>query len=310
MGEAGFGLAPTSGFQPRQNVRPDVAKQHAAVDLARRLPGLILSARHAAASIAAGLHGRRRAGMGENFWQFRPFISGEAAQNVDWRRSGRDDRLYVREREWEAAQVLWLWADLSPSMNFRSQLAQDTKADRALVLALALADACVRGGERAGWLGLTPLFSSANVIERLALALVAQARRAHDVFADLPPPARVRPREKVALIGDFLVDPHEFDATLARLSAQGVSGCALMVFDPVEETFPFAGQTEFFDDAGAKLRAGRAEDFAAIYAEKLQSHRAALADAARTRGFAFALHATDRPATEALLRLRAGLEAR
>ncbi|MBB4199136.1 DUF58 domain-containing protein [Rhodoblastus sphagnicola] len=296
-----------AGFQPQQDIRPDAAKSRAAVDLARRLPGLTLSARHAAASVAAGLHGRRRAGMGENFWQFRPFISGEAAQNVDWRRSGRDDRLYVREREWEAAQVLWVWADLSPSMNFRSTLAENTKADRALVLALALADACVRGGERAGWLGVTPLFSSADVIERLALALLAEARRDGDAFPDLPPVARLRPREKVALIGDFLVEPEKFDATLARLSAQGARGCALMVFDPVEQSFPFAGQTEFFDESGAKLRAGRAEDFSELYAQKLAAHRAALADSARARGFTFALHATDRPATEALLRLRQGL---
>ncbi|MCW2315178.1 uncharacterized protein (DUF58 family) [Rhodoblastus acidophilus] len=296
-----------AGFQPKESIRPDAAKSHAAVDLARRLPGLTLSARHAAASVAAGLHGRRRAGMGENFWQFRPFITGEAAQNVDWRRSGRDDRLYVREREWEAAQVLWVWADLSSSMNFRSALAEDTKADRALVLALALADACVRGGERAGFLGLTPLFSSADVIERLALAVLTEARRKNDAFPDLPPPARARPREKVALIGDFLVDPAEFDATLARLSAQGAQGCALMLFDPVEENFPFVGQTEFFDEDGAKLRAGRAEDFAEIYAQKLAAHRAALMDSARARGFTFALHATDRPATEALLRLRQGL---
>ncbi|PPQ38362.1 Protein of unknown function DUF58 [Rhodoblastus acidophilus] len=296
-----------AGFQPKESIRPDAAKSHAAVDLARRLPGLTLSARHAAASVAAGLHGRRRAGMGENFWQFRPFISGETAQNVDWRRSGRDDRLYVREREWEAAQVLWVWADLSPSMNFRSALAEDTKADRALVLALALADACVRGGERAGFLGMTPLFSAADVIERLALAVLTEARRRNDSFPDLPPPARTRPREKVALIGDFLVDPAEFDATLARLSAQGAQGCALMLFDPVEENFPFVGQTEFFDEDGAKLRAGRAEDFAEIYAQKLAAHRAALMDSARARGFTFALHATDRPATEALLRLRQGL---
>jgi len=295
------------GFQSPQDIRPDAGKKHAAVDLARRLPGLALSARHAAASIAAGLHGRRRAGMGENFWQFRPFISGEAAQNVDWRRSGRDDRLYVREREWEAAQVLWVWADLSPSMNFRSSLAEGTKADRALVLALALADACVRAGERAGWLGMTPLFSSADVIERLSLALVTESRRNADDFPDLPPPARMRPREKIVLIGDFLVDPEHFDATLARLSAQGASGCVLNLFDPVEEKFPFAGQTEFFDETGQKLRAGRAEDFGEIYARKLAAHRAALADSARTRGFAFALHATDRPATEALLRLRQGL---
>jgi uncharacterized protein (DUF58 family) len=111
----------------------------------------------------------------------------------------------------------------------------------------------------------------------------------------------------VALISDFLVDPENFDATLARLSAQGAQGHALMVFDPVEQSFPFAGQTEFFDESGARLRAGRAEDFSEIYARKLEAHRAALAASARARGFTFSLHATDRPATEALLRLRQGL---
>ncbi len=299
------------GFQPRESIRPDGSKKHAAVDLARRLPGLILSARHAAASIAAGLHGRRRAGMGENFWQFRPFISGEAAQNVDWRRSGRDDRLYVREREWEAAQVLWVWTDLSPSMNFRSHLAEDTKADRALVLALALADACVRGGERAGWLGLTPLFSSADVIERLALALVTQARRTDDAFPDLPPPAKVRPREKVALIGDFLVDLARIrrdpgppvGARGERLRADGVRSR--------RRNLSLRRPDRIFRRNRRKNCAPAAPRILPTFTGKnCKTIAPRWPNSARARGFAFALHATDRPATEALLRLRTGLEAR
>ncbi len=291
------------GFQPAAQARPDAAKKQAGLDLARRLPGLMLAARQAAASLATGVHGRRRAGAGENFWQFRPFISGETAQNVDWRRSGRDDRLYVREREWEAAQVLWVWADLSASMNYRSALATQTKLDRALVLALALAEACVRGGERAGWLGLTPLYSARDIVERLALALATEARRRDGDYPDLPPGARLRSRERAVLIGDFLVAPEEFDACLARLSAEGGAGHALMIFDPSEERFPFSGQTEFFDETGARLLAGRAEDYAEIFSRKLAAHRAALGDCAQARGWTFALHATDRPATEALLRL-------
>ena len=46
----------------------------------------------------------RRAG--ESFWQYRRFVSGEPSQNVDWRRSARDDHLYVREQEWEAAHTV------------------------------------------------------------------------------------------------------------------------------------------------------------------------------------------------------------
>ena len=103
-----------------------------------------------AATLAHGLHGRRRAGPGESFWQFRPFVAGEAASRIDWRRSARDDRLYVREREWEAAHTVWLWIDRSASMGFGSTLAQAPKVERALVLALALGDTFVEAGERVG----------------------------------------------------------------------------------------------------------------------------------------------------------------
>src|SRR3978361_1587172 len=92
--------------------------------LAARAPRLILEARRAASTALHGLHGRRRAGAGENFWQYRHFANGEPAQNVDWRRSARDDHLYVREREWEASHTIWIWVDRSPSMDFNSHLTE------------------------------------------------------------------------------------------------------------------------------------------------------------------------------------------
>src|SRR6201997_5164328 len=118
--------------------------------LAAPMPRLILEARRIAATIIHGLHGRRRAGSGENFWQYRRFISGEPAQRVDWRRSGRDDHLYVREQEWEAAHTVWIWPDRSPSMAFASKDARDSKLERSLVVTLALAEVLVQGGERVG----------------------------------------------------------------------------------------------------------------------------------------------------------------
>src|SRR4051812_34667880 len=133
---------------------PGRHETNAALTLAQRMPHLVLEARRVAASLTHGIHGRRRAGPGESFWQFRPFVAGEAAQRIDWRRSARDDRLYVREREWEAAHTVWLWMDRSASMGFVSDLAQASKIERALVLGLALADAFVEAGERVGILGL------------------------------------------------------------------------------------------------------------------------------------------------------------
>src|ERR1043166_3257259 len=101
--------------------------------LAETMPRLILEARRIAATVIHGLHGRKRAGPGENFWQYRRFLSGEPARRVDWRRSARDEHLYVREQEWEAAHTVWIWADRSPSMVFTSKLARESKLDRTLV---------------------------------------------------------------------------------------------------------------------------------------------------------------------------------
>src|SRR5580704_17493377 len=118
--------------------------------LAATMPRLILEARLVAATVIHGLHGRRRAGPGENFWQYRRFVSGELASRVDWRRSARDDHRYVRELEWEAAHTVWIWPDRSPSMYFASPLVRDTKLFRTLVIALALAEVLVDAGERVG----------------------------------------------------------------------------------------------------------------------------------------------------------------
>ena len=122
--------------------------------LAASLPRLVLEARRIAANVIHGLHGRRRAGAGESFWQYRRFVSCEPAASVDWRRSARDDHLYVREQDWEAAHTVWIWPDRSPSMAFASRDVRDSKLERGLIVAFALAELLVAGGERVGIPGL------------------------------------------------------------------------------------------------------------------------------------------------------------
>ncbi len=198
------------------------------------MPRLILEARRVAATLAHGLHGRRRAGPGESFWQFRPFVAGEAASRIDWRRSGRDDRLYVREREWEAAHTVWFWVDRSASMGFGSTLAQAPKIERALVLALALGDAFVEAGERVGLLGLSRPQATRAIVERMAETLSGDTSGLDE---DLPPRAPVGRFDEAVLIGDFLSPPEQVRAAVAAIAAAGSRGHLVMVVDPVEETF-------------------------------------------------------------------------
>ncbi len=147
------------------------ARQRAAL-----VPDLLVDAKRLAATTINGWHGRRRKGVGESFWQFRPYVEGEAVSRIDWRRSARDDNTYIRDREWEAAHTIWLWADPSPSMLFKSKGAQVSKESRALVLMLAMAELLSRSGERIAWPGVAAPFSSRNGAEKLSLRLAGAER--------------------------------------------------------------------------------------------------------------------------------------
>jgi uncharacterized protein (DUF58 family) len=276
----------------------------AAEGLSGAMPRLVADARRAAASHTSGIHGRRRSGVGETFWQFRAFVSGEPAQRIDWRRSARDDRLYVREREWEAAQAVFVWPDRSRSMAFQSSLAPVSKLERAVVLSLAIADMLVRGGERVGLLGVTPPAASRRIIEKLADALVLDPQS-----GALLPGVALPPRSEAVLIGDFIAPLAEIETRLRTLAARGARGHVVLVSDPAEESLPFTGQTEFIDpEDGFRLRVGEAAEFRKSYELKLAAHREGLQAIVRSLGWSFLRNRTDRPASEAVLALSMAMQ--
>jgi uncharacterized protein (DUF58 family) len=271
--------------------------------LADRLPDLVLEAMRISSTVAHGIHGRRRAGPGETFWQFRQYNEVDSATLIDWRRSASSDHLFVREREWEAAHTVWLWPDLSPSMQFASHLSSTTKRDRAVVLALAIAELLVRGGERVGLLGLTRPTASRKAAARLAEALAMHAQ-AKELTESLPPEIRLARFSGAILISDFLDPVDAITARLRAIASAGVGGHLVQVLDPAEETLPYEGRTEFLGLEGDdRWIADRAESLRGQYRERLEAHRAALADAARRLGWTLLVHHTDRSATEPILSL-------
>ena len=271
--------------------------------IAAGMPDLLVEARHVAATVLAGWHGRRVSGRGETFWQFRPFVTGEPAASIDWRRSARDDHLYVRETEWEASHTVWLWADLSASMDFRSRLAPVTKRARAVVLTLALADLLATAGERTGLIGSSNAMLTRNAAERIAALIPAAAER------PAPPDTHLLKRfTDITLIGDFLDPMEEIEAMLDAILRAGVHAHLVQVIDPIEETFPFAGRTEFHDpETGLRHVVSRAEAYRDDYQNRLAALRERLNTLCRRLDWTFIVHRTDRPATEPLLALHARL---
>jgi uncharacterized protein (DUF58 family) len=225
-------------------------------------------------------------------------MSGESASNVDWRRSARDDHLYVREREWEASHTVWIWPDRSPSMAFASALVTDSKLERALVVAFALAEVLVQGGERVGIPALMRPTASRNVIEKMAQAILLDPSER----ASLPLSFAPSPLSEIVLLSDLWSPIGEVRTTIAQLAATGAHGHVVQIVDPAEETFPYSGRVEFIEPEGAgSITAGRAETWRHDYQGLVTRHRAQIRAETDRLDWSLAIHRTDRPASQLLL---------
>ncbi len=259
-----------------------------------------------AATVTQGVHGRRRVGQGDSFWQFRPFVAGDEARRIDWRQSAKSDRAYVRETEWEAAQTVFLWVDASASMAWHSRGVAVGKRERAELLALALASALLRGGERVAL--MRPggrVLAGRGALERLAGELMLAAP---DSASGLPPSLRLPRHARVVLFGDFLSPLEDIQSEIGRLAAVPVSGHLIQVLDPAEALLPYEGRVRFEGlEQEAPVLIPRVESLRAAYIARLEAQQAGLRSICAAAGFGFSVHRTDHPPELALLSLYTAL---
>ena len=270
------------------------------------IPDLLVEAQRVANNVFAGWHGRRRRGIGENFWQFRPYVQGENLAAIDWRRSARDDHVYVKDREWQASHTIWLWVDESASMLYQSSSAEVSKQSRALVLALAMAELLARSGERIGWLGVSKPIVHRHAAERLASDLIVAG--AQDRWPDMK---HIGDHAEVVLFSDFLESREDEEAHLAvfrDLSDKRVRGHLVQIIDPAEEVFSYAGRMEFRDpETGHRLNLGSAQTVKQDYEALFRGHTQLLADYCSRLGWSHTLHHTDHLASQALQSLHVAM---
>lgn len=259
----------------------------------------MVEADHLAASVSLGVHGRKRAGMGESFWQFRRYASHDSTTAIDWRQSAKSQHMFVREREWEAAQTVWFWRDSSLNMNFKS--GDVSKRARADLLILALAALLVRGGERVGYLGMQGEAGAS----RLALTRIGRAMFTPSNAA-LPPPVPFKRGNQLVWCSDFLADG-VLDM-MKQLSRLGVRGHLVRIVDPAEEDFPYSGRTRFESPQGQDSEIfGRAERVRAAYRARFVAHGQVLAEAVSKLGWTLNVHRTDHAPQAALIASHAAI---
>jgi uncharacterized protein (DUF58 family) len=275
------------------------ALQHEADGLSAGLPPLMVEADHLAASVSLGVHGRRRAGMGESFWQFRRYASPDSSSDIDWRQSAKSQHIFVREREWEAAQTVWFWRDASANMSFKS--GSVSKRGRADLLLLALASLLVRGGERVGFMGM----EGAPAASRLALTRMGRAMFGKGQ-GSLPPQMPIARGNQLVWFSDFL-EEGAFEA-MKRLSHLGVEGHLVRIIDPAEEDFPFSGRTRFESPLGEGEEIfGRAERIRTAYRARFTAHGERIAQTATRLGWTCTVHRTDHAPQASLIALHAAI---
>ena len=279
-----------------------------AEEQATRLPALLARAEHLAGAVLLGAHGRRRSGVGDDFWQYRPSQQGDSRRMIDHRRSAMGDQEFVREREWQIAQSVMLWVDQGASMRFASDKGLPQKADRARLLGLALAIMLLRGGERVGLTGTAlPARSGNPQVLRLA-ELFCQ-----DDETDYSPPEHraMIPYARAVFISDFMGDLEGVTTALTKAADRGVRGVIYHVLDPSEEAFPFTGRT-IFESVGGTLshETLKANDLKGRYLERLAARKSELQQLCALTGWQYGLHHTDASAQSALLWLYSALDAR
>lgn len=288
--------------------RAPLAMLQKAEGAAAQLPPLLVAAERVANTVMHGTHGRRRRGPGDTFWQFRHYQPGDPAQSIDWRQSAKSGSVFIREKEWIAAQSVWLWRDASPSMCYASERRLEEKVDRADLLTLALAALLMQAGEHVALTGEgRPPAAGRASLERMAAVLAHDAQQRDD--APNAPPMEPLPRyAHIVLFGDFLGPMEELAATVGTYAARGVTGHLVQVLDPAEESLPFAGRIRFegLESEGSTL-INRTENVRRDYHNRLQARREQIIALAHHHGWSFTLHHTDRPAQEALLALYAAM---
>ncbi len=285
--------------------QPLILRERAETEAAR-LPALLARAEHLAGTVLLGEHGRRRAGLGDDFWQYRPAQAGDSRRLIDHRRSAMGDVQFVREREWQIAQSVMLWVDQGASMRFSSDVNTPQKIEHARLLALAIAILLVRGGERVGLTGTTlPPRRGNNQIYRLAEAFSVDT--ADDYAA--PEHRAMIPHARAVFISDFLGDLSVVTLALSKAADRGVRGVLLQVLDPSEEAFPFQGRT-IFESVGGTLshETLKANDLRDRYLERLANRKAELAQLTQATGWQLCLHHTSDSEQSALLWLYRALD--
>ena len=273
---------------------------------------LQLRARLIVEGMMAGLHRSPFHGFSVEFLEYRPYLPGESARRIDWRKFARTDRAVVRLFEDETNLRAWLLLDRSASMRYVSGSGGVPKLEYARTLVAALAWILIRQRDATGLAAFDEAVSvslpprSTNIQLKAILAALdsleagsgTRCGSAIDAVA-----ANIAKRGLCVLVSDLFDDPEQIARGLRHLRYKRQDVIVLWVLDPQERAFLEHAPLRLRDLETGELLSIDGATATGFFRDGLAAHRLALERACRELSVDLDIITTDEPFQKALLRI-------
>jgi uncharacterized protein (DUF58 family) len=273
-----------------------------AEELTLQIPKLLVKANNIANTVWEGVHNRNKAGVGDNFWQFRKYEYGYPAHLIDWKKSAKSYDIFVQEKELDTLQNVVIWRDTSKSMDFSSSKVIEKKIYRANLLTLALTIILSKSGENIVLNGFnSKLLHGKEVINFISDQLTKKVK---DDYLSEPNIDEIKSNSDVILISDFLNDIKHTEEILRKLSARGINGNMIHILDPAEKTFPYKGRINFNGlEEEESILIGNAESIKNNYKKAMNSHCTKIKKLSLSYSWKYYMDTTDNSPESSLLKI-------
>jgi len=268
--------------------------------LASLTPNLSIRANKLANTVLEGIHNRNKAGIGDNFWQFRKYEYGDPIQLIDWKKTGKSSDIFIQEKELSTVQNINIWRDTSNSMNYHSNKNIILKSDIANILTLALSLIFSKKGENVSINGINnKSITEDNNLEPITDTL---NNKTTTRYVSKPNLNEIKNNSSSILIGDFLYNSKITNNIIKTLSSRNIYGIIIHIIDPAEKSFPFKGRINFNGLEGEDpYLIGNVEAVKEEYSKIFEDHIKNIKNTAKSYGWNYFMHITDKPLEELMI---------
>jgi len=240
-------------------------------EIERRLTGIRFNFAHFMDGRLTGVHRSAQPGVSVEFSDHKEYSPGDDIRRLNWKLLARSDKFYVRQFAKDTHANVCLVLDRSGSMDYHSDLAQDTKVRYASRLALILSYLFLRQNDAVGLLAVRGRHMETFVPPR---SHPSHLLNIQDYLEDEDRHERTRERQEgptslaegleylisgrvarsaVIVLSDLFVKQEELFPYLAYLKSSGNFVSLIQVLDPAEYDFGGEGKPRTFPFQGSML---------------------------------------------------------